>query len=335
MINLVCQRADIYVLKIARAMFTNGHKVTLFYHELANPDLQYEVEASCPDLYQWETFGELVTDIPGKPEADFWVVFGQPAKLAIEIKKEFPLLDIVYCARNMMKQDLEDEAEAVMACGKWFTPSKGFAEELSHHCTGLIDECPHIVIHPKLPREWMKRIDLSPKRITRRNGVVYEGGFDDVTPWRNYLNAVKACSDMGIPFTLYSCDNFSGDRYLIAQKYMGWRAAVHGPIDYFSMLNQIKHYEFGWCAGDTTTAYTTGGCVTNKLFECMAAGLPVVVDDESEQHEVVIEMNWPHVTAENMLEVCGLSKVPQCDDTRFRDVHCMENEITKLWGLVR
>jgi len=135
-----------------------------------------------------------------------------------------------------------------------------------------------------LPREWMPKERATPYR----GGIVYEGGllgkYNTEFPCRNWAEVFKKIDDLGIQVWA-----FTGNPGVGAESYPG--TIILGPVGYPSLLRELTRHEFG-LVGSPVKDPMFDGALPNKMFEYMAAGLPMIC------------MNAPDVS--NFLSATGM-----------------------------
>jgi len=123
-----------------------------------------------------------------------------------------------------------------------------------------------------------------------RKGIVYEGGLRDSIgegdfSYRNMEPIVYALTSQGISLNIYC--GLSDDSSL---RYKAAGATLHGGIPYMQLLQELSRYEWGWTGfNNDPVKKHIQYAVTNKMFEYIAAGTPVLTYMTEEQDEFVKE----------------------------------------------
>jgi hypothetical protein len=183
--------------------------------------------------------------------------------------------------------DIHDWHESIESrlheCQGVIVPSRGYAD----HITGRNAN----VVYSMLPANWIQ--ERRPQRVNA--GVLASGiGGPDGLVWRDYTEVQKSlrhelyiyagmdiCVDGAHPM------NAHYDNLLVVAPYMG-------------MMRQLSKYAFGY-AGAANSRHTIHDCVTNKFWEYISAGIPVVTYNSSEMAELTRDL-WTGVNLESLDE---------------------------------
>lgn len=110
------------------------------------------------------------------------------------------------------------------------------------------------------------------KPKTFRGGIVYEGGLGEVGtaefPCRSWSDVFREILDLGIQVWAYS-----GSPVHNPVNYKGVMLIAGTP--YASLMHELSMYEFG-LVGSPVPDPMFDGALPNKMFEYMAAGLPMI-----------------------------------------------------------
>jgi len=276
---LLAGEGTIYVTKWAVALRTLGHNIHTICTRVCNPDLD--------DMYSPIATGETAMweeQVMSAPSPDICICFGEPGGIARIVRDRRPDWTIVYVATNFICDSDAIHGDSARAADYILAPSDGFLGRLERACELELKgkaSVPGSVVYPAVPRKMKEAIHKIPRVGPKRPGFVYEGGIGVDPVWRDYREVVRKSSEFGIPFSLYSASYMNGSKYLDLQDYLKCGGIVHQPLDYMSMLRQLRYYQCGWACGGNEK-FATGSCVTNKFFEYDAAGIPVVTDAGSE-----------------------------------------------------
>lgn len=233
--------------------------------------------------------------------------------------------------REFVVQDEEEiaftKADAILTQGE---PYSAIARQKRPDLAakGLIDHCYPAVNRTLWPNLDYRGLSIGAKKI---GGLVYEGGIATGKAGGNELRFrwwypfMKELSDLHIPISVHPSGG--GDFGLYAQQ--GIR--IVAPMDYKTLLQNLTMYDWG-LVGNAIKHPAFDKAMPNKLFEYIAAGIPVIVYDsklaaefvKAEGIGVVVDSakDVPAVFPDAMKYVPAVLKA--------REKYCMENEISKL-----
>jgi hypothetical protein len=179
--------------------------------------------------------------------------------------------------------DWTPNADAILPhCNGVIVPSRGYAENLNAKAH---------VVYSMLPKDW-----IQPARPQRVNAGILESGIEgpDGMVWRDYTEAQKKlCHPLYIYAGIDLCVdgahplNAHYDNLLQVAPYMG-------------MMRQLSKYAFGY-AGAANSRHSIHDCVTNKFWEYISAGIPVVTYNSSEMADLMRDL-WTGVNLETLDE---------------------------------
>ena len=189
-----------------------------------------------------------------------------------ESKEVVPMYDYLVCPSKGMKKNFGKVAEG-------------------DNCRVIYNKCPTILARdPKKPIE---------NTVVLTSGLDHKGGVT----WRDYTWVQSLVKGQGMrlfiysgspaPDLIYSYENLF--RYL--------------PLWY--MMNALGQYGFGW-AGAANDRHTIHDCVTNKFWEYLAAGVPVMTYNSNEMKEIAQGLGVEYGTdkvRENVQNAIGYGKV--------------------------
>tara|TARA_R100001530_G_scaffold57152_2_gene41588 strand:- start:264 stop:1070 length:807 start_codon:yes stop_codon:yes gene_type:complete len=210
-------------------------------------------------------------------------------------------------------------------------PSRSFADL-------IIDEFkltqPHIILPSYLPR-----------RLYRYNaadwmgGLVYEGKIQmDVTSkasfgfrYCDYKDFAKKADEIGIKFHLYAGRNNEDKEFMKVYNDISF---VHPPYVYDELLKNIGRHDWG-LVGNLNYTREWEVAMPNKLFDYIAAGVPIVAINAKEcgklvkEHGIGIEVNSLEELFERWEEHTEIRKVL----LKKRQQFTMNNNIQPLKDL--
>ena len=282
-----CARAA----KEARALESAGHQVIILQHVAVSEEILYATELSSfygadQDLLERISyFGDWAEVIHVHNEPS-WMV-----KAAATVRDMVcPLVPVIFDVHDLdsMREDGsvdKDEEPAIRAADAFIFPSKAYKAGIGSKY--IIGSMPQRVIYSMCSRN-----DIVTDPLPRVNGIVYEGAivapvknFNPQTPgykkYRDYTDLTKKLTASGIPFHLYGVRNEFQPSYLAAG------AVVHGMHRFPDMMRQLSRYDWGLC-GHLDSHPQWQKAMPNKLFEYIAAGIPVISINAGEVSEFVV-----------------------------------------------
>lgn len=189
---------------------------------------------------------------------------------------------------------------------------------------------PRAYVHSAVPSALFNRIELP-----RIPGIVYEGGVNPVInkynflPYRNFSGFLKFCNERKINFHLYPADPQYDYSY-----YRKNGAFLYPSKPFHELPNELSRYQAGF-VGTPFPDPEFVGSVPNKLFECMSAGIPVLVFNSPAAAKIVEKNKLGYVVKDvddvpRLLEKCD--KIRK-DIKKRRWKFTMEREIKKVENL--
>lgn len=116
-------------------------------------------------------------------------------------------------------------------------------------------------------------------------GGVYMCGLLGSEEFRNFAYLADRCKESGIPLWLYHGGAITED---ISFEYETRRDAIIRRLDsYGTLLDQIQRHDWAYCG----CAIACPDCMTNKMFEAIAAGVPIMVENMRDQESFVLDHN--------------------------------------------
>lgn len=278
-----CVRAH----KLALPFSDLGHKVAIVAENLvgnSHPWWAYDLAALLWRGGEQEgrlQFQRTIRNLD--PWVDVWHVHNEPDWPVSVIRKlsEKPIIYDIHDLKSQRK-GAPDEVEdlAVEAANGFSVVSRRYLDLI----VSRAPQKPVFEILSGVPREWLPKEKLP----LQRRGIVYEGGLASPGimefPCRDWSQVFESLHRDGIQTWVY-VGNPSVDR-----KYYP-KTIVQGPYEYLTLLKELTQYEVG-LIGSPVPDPMFDGAMPNKLFEYMAAGLPMIC------------MNAPDVT--NFLAATGM-----------------------------
>jgi hypothetical protein len=333
-----CARAA----KEAFALINAGHQVIILQHVATSEDILYTSEICA--FYRADP-QSLASKVRHFSEwADVIHVHNEPSWIvscaAAERDISCPEVPVVFDVHDLqsMREDGEvdpDETAAIHAADGFIFPSRGYETGIS--ASRNISGNPGRVIY-----SFCCKGDIVQNPLPRVSGVVYEGGlvaplinFNNKTSgyksYRDYTTLSAQFTIFSIPFHLYGC------RPEFQERYLRDGAIVHDYHRFGVMMRQLSRYDWGLC-GHLENHPQWQKAMPNKLFEYIAAGIPVLSINAGEVSEFV-EHHGVGVAAKSMSHLASLAK-----DARLRNdladavedkqsAFVMESQVAEIEGV--
>ena len=192
----------------------------------------------------------------------------------------FDAHDLDYC-RSDGKEIPEDEDRSLTECDGIVLPSRHY-QDMVVKGFGVSNSA--VILS-------MNVLDDYPDEVMPRvNGLVYEGGVGVTTQEERERGALKyrdhrpfavALYNQGIPFHVYP-----GGSIEDAEAYIEAGVIWHHSLQHQPLLKQLTRYDWGYI-GANYRNHIWDGAMPNKIFDYVAAGLPVLVYNAKEPGEYV------------------------------------------------
>jgi glycosyltransferase involved in cell wall biosynthesis len=229
------------------------------------------------------------------PLVDIWHIHNEP-DWPVTIVDKLSDKPIIYDIHDMVSQragkPVEEEEEALSRCDGVSVVSRRYQEIV----LPKIGNKPVHEILSGVPKEWMPK-----KRATlRRQGIVYEGGLASPGlaefPCRMWNEVFNDLHKMGIQTWAYP-GNPDVNRTFYP------RTIILGPIEYVTLLSELTQYDFA-LIGSPIPDPMFDGSIPNKLFEYMAAGIPMICMNAPQVSEFLLATGMG-------VTVSDVSQIPQ------------------------
>lgn len=258
----------------------------------------------------------------------------EPNHLVGIAREFFPDTPIVFDCHDLESirsgTEGENEAEAMKKADAYIFPSQSYLEGATriHSLTK-----PRLVLYSMTPKSM-----YIPERAPTQRGFVYEGGIlaldkvsqrnKDRLHYRDNRGLIKQITDTGIPFAIYS----PGEKYYPQYEEVG--ASCYKPLQYAPMLQTMSEYDWGFFGTEFKHAQMDSA-MPNKLFDCVAAGIPLMVYQAQECAEYVEKhgLGIKIESVEDIAKVYKEHKRLRRNVIEAREKLCMETQVSDLIGL--
>lgn len=254
-------------------------------------------------------------------------------EVAKDARPDLPLIfdthDLVSTRDIRPEGQMEMEQSAVSLADAYIFPSQGYQTH-ARKFHSIPDSKPSAVIYSYCNVEM-----IMGGQLPRQRGIAYEGfatvSDDALWSYRDHRYLVEYCTVQNIPITFFGLEHKEA-----AQIYRGLGAMVYGELPYLTMLDNLSRYD--WCfVGNSEPTKTLQHSMPNKLFESIAAGVPVIVCNSkeagefAEAHGVGVSINSIHEIPEIYDRHAELRKNVQ----QKRHEFIMESQVETILGLYR
>jgi len=339
------------VAKEAKALEAAGHQVIILQHVAASEEILYATELA--SFYRTEQglldrisyFGEWseVIHVHNEPN---WIVPVAAAARDVTCP-EVPIIFDIHDLESQRENGNIDkhEGSAIHAADAFIFPSKGYEKGIKK--VWNVGKVPSRVIYSFCNRE-----DIVTDPLPRVNGLVYEGmtiaplkGFEandsGYKRYRDYVELTKQLTKSYVPFHLY------GVRKEFHQVYTDAGAIVNEIMRFPDMMRQLSRYDWGLC-GHLDNHPQWQKAMPNKLFEYLAAGIPVISINAGEVSEFIKENRFGFVAENiddlvsylamdaNLIEENEMSSMREdCTENISKNINkfVMENQVPEIEAL--
>lgn len=190
-----------------------------------------------------------------------------------------------------------EEREQFDSADAFIFPSETYRVELSK-AFNLGDRL-QLVVYSMCNESLIEALIADEYPVPREPGIVYEGGaLANPENWaskrhypkyRDHIAIVKEMTANGIPFYMFGTDQ----KYVEA--YVDAGATVFGRMPYAGLMKEIGAFDWGFVGTDCDSPQSQSA-MANKMFEYVAAGIPVIVMNSKEmgawveKHEVGVHI---------------------------------------------
>lgn len=307
----------IRVIKQALALETAGHSVLHLCRRVANADMEPALSA----VSKWRNRDELTTKLQAAGKAvDLIHVHNEPSELVTIARAACPLAPIVFDCHDLdaCRGDMcnIEEHKAFAACDAAIFPSDEYADRAAWW---FKHGRPSRRVYSLLTEAMQTQITTA----THLGGLVYAGSTSyQQYSYTDYRGLANSLHESQVPFTVIQASNENTMEYVEAG------AHVLGPLPYMAMLSELTRFDYGLCAGGRPGAQWNR-TVPNKLWECVAAGIPVVCWQADATARIVEKLGIGEVLAgPESLTLATWAKLLARRETYRRNVETARTELS-------
>lgn len=331
-ILVLSYHACIRVIKQALAMLGNVENVNFIFMQttVANKDLINVL----PNATFYDTPEMLAAKLKGfRGMVDLVHCHNEPDWMGPIVKEVLPDVPLVYDVHDLASMRdfafepmIEMEKDAMRAADAFVFVSQGYERE-ARDFHDIPATKPSIVLY-----SYCFGGALAFDRYPRVRGVCYEGNLTTENhpkiAYRNHVYAAKFFRDHNIPFAVYGGDGAT--QHVYARE----GAICCTSLSYSRLIGNLARWDWGF-VGHADYTKTLEYCMPNKMFEYIAAGIPVIccnapeAGEWAEENGVGVNIKSLHQIPEFYNRHEELREVVEQKRKEF----IMENEIPKLMDL--
>jgi len=269
----------IRMVKEGLALMNAGVPINFFARKIANR----EMEPHLSSVTKYDSKETFATKLQGM-DMNLIHVHNEPDWLVHRAKSVRPEIPLVYdchdlnCVRTGKAKP--DEILAMKVADAYIFPSEA-CRDIASKYHDIPKEKPQEVVYSMCLESMF--ID---GEMPRTGGIAYEGRLiaipgavseeqRDLLSYADYRPISVALARARIPFTVYSSDNRHMYEYMVAG------AVYISKLPYNLLLRELTRHDWG-LVGCAKPCKQWDATIPNKLFEYMAAGIPVIVLNAAE-----------------------------------------------------
>jgi glycosyltransferase involved in cell wall biosynthesis len=267
--------------KEVKALMDAGYEIDLLTCRLPYDYNKFGLVYSYYDIHQ---FRRVLVKI--KDNYDIIHIHNEPNVLVTEA---LVLVDkpVVFDAHdlNLLRVPAcqEDEIISILYCDGMLNVSKGIDDYIRKVYRMDKFDIPSEVVYSWCPEEYFIK-DIG----QTRNGIVYEGGVKGsygvaYFGYRNIEPIAYRLTKEGFSFDIF-CE--LDDK--VAGRFTAMGCNMRGSVQYFDLLHELSKFKWGWAGFNNDPVKKHIQYVaTNKFFEYIAAGTPILTYMTEEQNEFI------------------------------------------------
>lgn len=210
------------------------------------------------------------------PKADIYHIHNEPSQLVTTVRKTIPDARIIFDVHdlNVMRdgklRGYEQQAFALTDAVVWISDAYGETARRKYSYLG-----PSTVVQLAVPKDWFQN-------PIKGSGIVFEGGA--LSP-----KQLKDRRNLGYRDLTKIVLNFKRKNLTIHMHITDWRAIeyyrsigaeIEPTLPYLALLSALSRYEWGLALFDSTEDQIRMN-MPNKLFDYMAAGIPIIANKDT------------------------------------------------------
>ena len=271
-------------------------------------------------------------DLPPIP-FDLVHVHNTPDWMAGLVRETLPDLPLVYDVHDLYSigtmQPDSNEREAMQVADAYVFPFDLFRDTAADLHGPCVMSRPSAIIESRVPEELQIQ-----RTLPRIGGIVYEGGLSSPgtvrmgkSAYRDYTGVCESLTRIGVPISMY------GVGMDVMPEYLKAGAICHGPLPYHRLLSELSRYDWGFVGAPNPVCPEINLALPNKLFDYLAAGIPVIVFGANAAAEWVVR-NDCGVVVKSVFDIPQILNQHELYRERVRARKwTMDTEIPKLLDL--
>lgn len=293
-------------VKEGLAMTEAGHSVVFMHQRVANPDMQTVI----PLQTFWQSEPQLRQKLTIFSEIDLIHVHNEPSDLvwiAKEVRPELPVIFDVHDLDSVRhRRVFDNDVKAMDAADGVIFPSRGYSDychrELKYVFKDLADKASEVIYSMCTGQM------LDMPEAVRTGGIIYQGRIRTDGGNKDYQQIIEALGRKGIPLYVMPTSQESAITYAQAG------AMMMPTLPYLQMMRQLNRFDWGF-SGPAVQCRDGDRGMPNKLFEYIAAGIPVIVHQADEAAGFVVENNLG-------VAIDDVSQIPEIYDqhVKYREI---------------
>jgi len=322
----------IRMVKEGLALMNADVPIDFFTRKIASPEMEAHL-SSVTKFNSEETFEAKLRNL----DMNLMHVHNEPDWIVHRAKSIRPEIPLVYDCHDLgcirTGQSTPDEDLAMKVADAYIFPSQA-CMQIAEDYHRIQEDKPRAVVQSMCLESMF--ID---GEMPRTGGIAYEGGVlafpagvPDPGPFAylDYRPLAVSLTKARIPFTIYSSNN----RYMY--EYLVSGAVYISRLPYNLMLRELTRHDWG-LVGCVEPCSQYDATIPNKLFEYMAAGIPIIVLNADECAEFVMQTGIGVVvnSMDDIPEIYGDNEKYRKKVLEVRGEFTMESQIPTIKALYR